>query len=475
MVGGRSEVLPDGQDFHVVGPHVAEDLDDFVDLLPQPEHDARLREDRRVHPLRALQQLQRPRVTTLRPHLRVQAGDGLDVVIENVRAGAHHGGQRRLVTHEIRDQDFDAALRNPLADLPDGPGEDRRPAVFQLVAVDGGDDRVLEAHPLHGLRDSDRLTQVEHIRAAGLHGAEAAGPGAGVAQDHEGGGACFPALADVGAARLLTDRVQLEHTHDVLELGVVRAAGKPHPQPLVSPGIDGHDRIALGATVELDGGDVSHCYQYPKGRPNSVSIHRDLLGEAFEPAPDALEESGGRDAVEHPVVEAQAEIHHRSDGYRISVHHNWPLYDRVHRQDTRLRRRDDRVRQYGAEGPRIVDREGRALHVRDGERPGSRPLGQVVRDLGQPGDRQAVRLVDDRHDQAVLHRHRDTDVDVLVHHDSIVAPTGVQDGHGFQALDHRLDDDRHEGQVDPLLLLEAIPCLLTEAHDVAHVDLVIRT
>src|SRR5439155_1674947 len=113
------------------------------------------------------------------------------------------------------------------------------------------------------------------------------------------------------------------------------------------------------------------CYQYPKGRPNSVSIHRDLLGEAFKPAPDALEESGGRDAVEHTVVEAQAEIHHRSDGYRISVHHNWPLYDRVHRQDARLRRRDD----------------------------------------------------------------------------------------------------RHEGQDDPLLLLEAIPCLLTEAHDVAHLDL----
>src|SRR5439155_274924 len=81
-------------------------------------------------------------------------------------------------------------------------------------------------------------------------------------------------------------------------------------------------RIALRAAVELDGGDVSHCYQYPKGRPNYVSIQRNLLGEAFEPAPDALQESRGGDAIEHPVVEAQAEIHHRSDGDRISVHYH---------------------------------------------------------------------------------------------------------------------------------------------------------
>src|SRR5439155_9137137 len=349
MVGGRPQVLPDRQDLHVVGAQVAEDLDDFVDLLPQAEHDARLREDGRVHPLGACQQLERSRVAALRAHLRVQAGDGLDVVIEDVRAGSHHGCQRGLVTHEVRDQNLDAACRDAPADMPYGPGKDCRPTVFQLVAVDGGDDGVLQAHALNRLRDAHWLAQVEHTRPAGLHGAEAASPGAGVAQDHEGGGACLPALADVGTTRLLTDGVQLEPAHDVLELGVVRAAGKPDPQPFGSAGIDGHHRIALRAAVELDGGDVSHCYQYPRGRPNSVSIQRNLLGEAFEPPPDALQESRGGDAIEHAVVEAQAAIHHHSYGDLISVHYHRPLHDRVHGQDPGLGRRDDRVRQDGAE------------------------------------------------------------------------------------------------------------------------------
>src|SRR5439155_3466107 len=167
----------------------------------------------------------------------------------------------------------------------------------------------------------------------GLDGAEAAGPGAGIAQDHEGGGACLPALADVWAARLLAHRVQLEPTHDVLQLGIVRTAGEPYPQPFGPPGVDGHHRIALGAAVELEGSDVSHCYQYPKGCTNSVSIERDLLREGLQPAADTLQEAGCGDAVQHPMVKAETQIHHRPDGDRIPLQYYRPLHDRVHRQD----------------------------------------------------------------------------------------------------------------------------------------------
>src|SRR6202011_6366154 len=113
----------------------------------------------------------------------VEAGDGFDVVVEDVGTGPHHGGEGRLVAHEVRDQDLDAAFRDALADLPDGPGEDGGPAVLELVPVDGSDDGVVEAHPLDRLRDPHWLAKVEHPRPAGLHGAEATGAGAGGAED----------------------------------------------------------------------------------------------------------------------------------------------------------------------------------------------------------------------------------------------------------------------------------------------------
>ena len=84
---------------------------------------------------------------------------------------------------------------------------------------------MLEAHPLDRFRDPHRLAEVEHGGPAGLDGTEAAGARAGIAQDHEGGGAGLPALADVGAAGLFAHRMQLEAAHDPFQLGVVPPAG----------------------------------------------------------------------------------------------------------------------------------------------------------------------------------------------------------------------------------------------------------
>src|SRR5713101_816221 len=178
MVGSRPQVLPNGQDLNVVRPQVAKDLDHLVDLLTQAEHDPGLRIDGRVHPLGALQELERARVAALRPDLRIETWHRFDVVVEDVGTGAHHGGERGLVAHEIGDQHLDVALWDALADLPDGPGEDGGPTVLELVAVDGGDDGMMQVHPLDRLGDANRLAKVEHPRPPGLDGAEAAGPGA---------------------------------------------------------------------------------------------------------------------------------------------------------------------------------------------------------------------------------------------------------------------------------------------------------
>src|SRR5690606_13041425 len=83
-----------------------------------------------------------------------------------------------------------------------------------------------------GLGHPARLVGVEGGRLARVDLAEVAAPGALVAADEERGLAVLPALEDVGAARLLADRVQAAAVHELLELGVLGAHGRPGADPL---------------------------------------------------------------------------------------------------------------------------------------------------------------------------------------------------------------------------------------------------
>src|SRR6185295_18623650 len=105
-----------------------------------------------------------------------------------------------------------------LAHLEDRPGEDRRAAVGQVVASNRGDHHVLEAHRGNRFGDAARFVVVEPRWAARLDGAEPAGAGAGVAEDHDRRGALVPALPDVRAVGLLADRVEVEAAEQTLEL-----------------------------------------------------------------------------------------------------------------------------------------------------------------------------------------------------------------------------------------------------------------
>src|SRR5215212_4927969 len=82
---------------------------------------------------------------------------------------------------------------------------------------------------------SARFIDVELRRLAGENGAEAAGAGADVAQDHEGRGAVVPALADVRAARLLADGVEVEAAHGLSYIAVALSHGRPGFKPLGPP------------------------------------------------------------------------------------------------------------------------------------------------------------------------------------------------------------------------------------------------
>ena len=94
-------------------------------------------------------------------------------------------------------------------------------------------------------------------RLAVLHGAEPAGAGADVAEDHERGGAVVPALADVRAVRLFADRVEALLAHQPLQPHV---AGRPRGADLQPLGL----RRARAQDLDRDRG--AHVLRPVAGR-----------------------------------------------------------------------------------------------------------------------------------------------------------------------------------------------------------------
>ena len=153
--------------------------------------------------------------------------DRLEVVVEDVGARRHDRPERLIGAVEVGDQDLHAHAGTGLAQGADGVGEDVGAAVGQVVTGDARHDHVLQAQAGERLGHAPRLVLVVPRGPPGLDGAEAAGAGARVAQDHDGGRALLPALADVGAVRLLADRVEAEPAEQLLQLVVVVAGRQP--------------------------------------------------------------------------------------------------------------------------------------------------------------------------------------------------------------------------------------------------------
>src|SRR5450756_160454 len=89
----------------------------------------------------------------------------------------------------------------------DSLGVEPGPAIFEVVARDTGDRGVAQAHLLDRLGNPAGFVMVKVLGFAGVDLAEVAAAGALLTADQEGGFPVFPALEDVRARSLLTDRV----------------------------------------------------------------------------------------------------------------------------------------------------------------------------------------------------------------------------------------------------------------------------
>src|SRR5829696_1830636 len=249
-----TQVLADGEYLDAVLAQDAEGLEQLFLRLAQAGHQAGLGDDLvAAHLLGVLEHPAGAQERRPAPCQRVQARDGLHVVVEDVGALGDHAGERHLLTAEVRRQHLDLAARRQLADRADHTDERGRAQVREVVAVDAGDDRVAQLHLLDLLRDAKRLERVVVRRLAGLDVAEAAAPRARVTQDHESRGARLPALADVRAGRLLADRVQRGAVDLRLQLQVLGRSRRLDLEPrrlalAVGPHVVAHDLQDLGAS-----------------------------------------------------------------------------------------------------------------------------------------------------------------------------------------------------------------------------------
>ncbi len=137
-----------------------------------------------------------------------------------------------VLVAEIGGQDFDRGVRRVAAKRLDHLDELARAAVGQIVAVDAGDDDMLQAQ--FGRRDRDMLglQRVDRARHPRLDVAEGAGPRAGVAEDHHRGVLLGPAFADVRAGRFLAHRGQAQLAHQPSGVVIAFADRRLDPDPV---------------------------------------------------------------------------------------------------------------------------------------------------------------------------------------------------------------------------------------------------
>ena len=222
-----AQVLPDGDDVATDPRQVAQRPGHLGGGLAQPHHDRGLGHQTGVGGPR--QHRQAAGVAGGGTHQPLQPGHGLDVVVQHVGALVEDHRERRGVTLAVRDEDLDGHRRAQSPDRPDAGREVRRAPVSHVVAGHGGDDGVLEAHAVDRGGDPVGFGGIEGFGPAGVDEAEAAGPGAALAAQHERGRPLLPALVDVRAAGLLADGHEVQVAHD--RFGSGGTPGRCAPPP----------------------------------------------------------------------------------------------------------------------------------------------------------------------------------------------------------------------------------------------------
>ena len=243
----RPQILAERQQADTGRAQIPQRLLDLLVALPEPEHHPALRRHVRPQLPGAPQHRERARVRRGRPHAPVETLDGLEVVIEDVRARLEHRRERRLVSAVVGDQHprcrSPGSARGSRARWPpSGPappsGRSSR-ATHVTTAKRTPSSATASATRSGSLGSSGAGPPGEDV-------AEAAAPRAEVPADHERGRAPRPALAAVRTGGRLADGVELLAAHECPQPVDLGRRGEPHLQPVRATLPDHRRRAVVG-------------------------------------------------------------------------------------------------------------------------------------------------------------------------------------------------------------------------------------
>lgn len=170
-------------------------------------------------------------VAGLNTDLSTQTRHGLKIVCEHVGVRSEDGIYASEVALEIGDQDLDRHGRGELVAGIEGRCPYPSAAVDEVVAVYRCDNRVVEIEFAKNFGNTSRFVFIHGLGATRCDITETTRACANVAEDHDGERFVVPALSNVGAARALAHRVELEVSHSFFEAGKLGSAGHLHTQP----------------------------------------------------------------------------------------------------------------------------------------------------------------------------------------------------------------------------------------------------
>ena len=227
---GRTHVLAKCHDIDVGAAQITQGLLDFRVRLATAQHDAGFGHEIGAHSLGVLQCRETLAVLGAAVTYKGRrALDRLNVVGIHIQATERDLLHTGLRAAKVRHEGLDQHRARLLLDFLDRKRNVRRTTVGEVVTVDRRKHNIAETPPRNGL---GRVLWLMRVQRRGLSrrldGAEAARTCACIAHQHDRRGSGLlpaftaPALANVGAPRLLTDRSEAQATQIALDTRKVR-------------------------------------------------------------------------------------------------------------------------------------------------------------------------------------------------------------------------------------------------------------
>lgn len=176
--------------------------------------------------------MQRIEITRAGANALIERGHGFDVMIEHIWPRTCNNRNGVFFAQEIGRQNLNGRIGRGGANEGDTLRKMRGSAILEVIAVNAGDDHMLEAELAHRFGKVLRLMWVEFIGRTRRDVAKRAGTGAHTAQNHHRGVAFAPAFANVGASRFFAYGVELVFAHEVARIQIPLALRRFHANPI---------------------------------------------------------------------------------------------------------------------------------------------------------------------------------------------------------------------------------------------------